>query len=84
MLKQVGGGSLQDKTFDQVRALFDKIVANGCRSFGDKRHGQRRQAGLMEVSPTIEIDAQLATITKKMARLKEMSRCQKEHPSCGI
>ncbi|KND56772.1 hypothetical protein BVER_02389 [Candidatus Burkholderia verschuerenii] len=77
------GGSLQDMTFDQVRTLFDKIAANGCRSRGN----QRRQAGLMEVSPTIGIEAQLAAMTKKMEKLEASfpsGSDQDWRPTCGV
>lgn len=73
------GGSLQDMTYEAVRDLFHKIATNGCRSMR-----QRRTTGVLEVSPTMELEAQIAALTRKMEMVDARTMGQPMGPSCGV
>ena len=64
------GGSLKNKTYDEVRDLFKKILENESVEPSGKVTQTRRQACMLELDGTIGLGAQLAMITNQFIELK--------------
>ena len=77
------GGSIIDKTYEEVRELFQKISKNGMTAYSERLQPMKRQTFALELDETTGLKAQLAALTHEM-NLMKAERQGKPMTICGL
>lgn len=77
------GGSLNDKIYDAVRELFQRISDNGSIGYSERANTMKKRACKLEMDATMGLEVHMSMITNKM-NVIEAKLEGKTGETCGL